>query len=360
MPKRVRDNTEWVTFVDAVVAKCDAEKDQPFDFNQDWEPDLLLPDVPVTEAILDYVRSSREELSEENQSVFYRRLPLSESFHPMPKRPTETEVFSKKARKQLPGLGEHEGEEFSDFLTLARTEEISKASTKAALLVAMTPPRGLLGTAVKPRVAPLASLGTQRKACDFVPIILVPNSHTSILQMWNIKEFLESGVLRSAADYFLNPDGSAKDSEKPTSVLVRPTAILASLERFNVKFRHFKVVDDEDQVKNWDHVCAAFVTGQEWQLSGWYGGDSKKTEPSFLFSNVRGFMPFYEEDRAPMTVDQWKVHKLIMSRKLSRSYIHVEAARAFWEETFKFMDVHAHFRQYTLPAEDDLVGSAQF
>ena len=339
--------------MDAVVAGCDKNGDKPYDFTGAWDPKFGLPASGVSDTAVELAKKSREEHDHRKQDVYYRRLSDIEAFHAKPKRPSEIDVFMTKTERRLPPLGAHEGPDFTTFFERAHTSELDRKDANIAAVV--VPSRGVIGTAVAPLTTqPHFRRGVVRKHCDFVPIIIVPNAVSAILQLWNARAFFEQGKYTQPAESYLDVDGTARLNEKPDHLMVTPGSLLPSIDTFNVKFRDFKVVDRAEKVTNWDHVCGCIVTGQKWQLEDWYHGDRTRSDPSVLFSNVCGFMPYFEEDKPPATIDQWKVIRLQLSRKVSRAYTTIQAAQAFWEETFKFMEVHPNFRQYTLPPEEDI------
>lgn len=223
----------------------------------------------------------------------------------------------------------------------------------------------------------LASPGpniSEAKVANFMPIILVPRSPESIVQLHNVAAWLESGLYESGSEQWVtaaNPLGESNRRGRPAvdatatasgvaptasssllylsggTVRVSPGKMLPSRSSFPVKFNHFRVLDDPAAVDNWDHVCACFVLGKEWQFDGWFNGQADKTRIGTLFSNVRGFFPYFEEERVPDELRKWNVVGLQLSYRRTKGFTAVKAAAMFWEELYKFLSTNKAFRCYT-------------
>ena len=209
---------------------------------------------------------------------------------------------------------------------------------------------GAAAQAVAPqrRMVTLADPG---RAVDFIPIILVPGGASAVVQLANVRELLETGVYAAPQQKWLDASSGETSlaARDKTHVFVSPSKVL-SVEPA-VKFRQFRVVDDPALVANWSHVCATFVTGDLWQFEGWYGGDPHLREPRNLFDvHVKGFMPYFEDEKGPDAIKHWRVVPLQLSRRASKAHMSLRVARIFWEELFAFLERHPHFRSYTLDA----------
>jgi hypothetical protein len=85
------------------------------------------------------------------------------------------------------------------------------------------------------------------------PIIIVPNSHKSILNISNVKEFLEKGHFEASTSV-----------EKGMKVTLRsPNGV------------KYEVIDNATRLKgaDWGRVKAIFAQGQKWQYKGWHVSD---------------------------------------------------------------------------------------
>jgi parafibromin len=174
-------------------------------------------------------------------------------------------------------------------------------------------------------------------APDFDPIIMVPSSAQSIVQMSNVKAFLQEGKF-----YACLPSAEAE-----TEVFVRPDNFPA-VNSYRVSFRKFRVLSDPRQVTDWNQVCACFVTGRDWQFEQWFNGDKTRSDPAMLFDQVRGFFPYFEEEKLPAIIKQWQVVPLLMTQKDTKAHSSVRVAATFWQELYKFLDSHPLFRPYTV------------
>lgn len=119
------------------------------------------------------------------------------------------------------------------------------------------------------------------------PIILLSPSPSSMLNMANVKEFLENGVF----DPVLRQAGSANLLR-----ISRESPLLGRLR--------FIVVDSTEKFKPeyWNRVVAVFATGQAWQFNNY-----KWTDPNSLFHHVLGFALVYKGDQVPAQLKEWNV-----------------------------------------------------
>jgi hypothetical protein len=188
------------------------------------------------------------------------------------------------------------------------------------------------------------------EAPDFAPIIIVPEVSTAVVQKANVQRFLQHGefrsveALREAGDPLAQSLITARDTE----VYVEPQMYATGLKSVRVAFRRFQIVDDPMKIKNWDHVCACFVTGHEWQFQNWFPKKHAMRDPANLFDQVRGFFPYYEESKLPDTIKQWRVVPMLVTRKDTKLHSSIRVAATFWEELYAFLDAHPYFRRFTI------------
>eukprot|EP00744_Colponema_vietnamica_P006918 GILI01009997.1.p1 GENE.GILI01009997.1~~GILI01009997.1.p1 ORF type:complete len:419 (-),score=50.96 GILI01009997.1:44-1300(-) len=186
-------------------------------------------------------------------------------------------------------------------------------------------------------------------SADFNPIILISPLASAALQISNIYAFLHDG-------HYVDPQKGVVDEvtgapirrRKEKTVTVSPGEFLDT-NKFMSAFRQFDVYDDPTQLlpSQWKRVCGAIVTDEVWQFDEWYPTEPHLKQPSVLFSNIRGFLPFFEEDILPQRLREWRVQPLILTRKLTKSGAHISQAIRFWTELFSFLDTHDYFRQFT-------------
>jgi hypothetical protein len=234
--------------------------------------------------------------------------------------------------------------------TAGRLTEKNLALLQGGPLAVLSPARATpapLSTPRRPLITPAES-----KTVDFMPIILVCSSvHSPIISMWNVKEFIENGHFVPSSVFFVDPEkGATRHTRKPSEAIVTPELVVhwQTLDSYAVKFRRFRVLDDPSKVENWDHVCAAFVTSQEWQVKKFYGG--KKTSLAEIFSSLKGFFPVFEEDPLAIETLKWRVKVLTFSRRPAKAHTHTVVARQMWDELYNFLAVHPFFRSYKIAA----------
>eukprot|EP00164_Ancoracysta_twista_P008366 GFYU01012075.1.p1 GENE.GFYU01012075.1~~GFYU01012075.1.p1 ORF type:complete len:450 (+),score=103.69 GFYU01012075.1:157-1506(+) len=158
----------------------------------------------------------------------------------------------------------------------------------------------------------------RKKTKTPAPIIIVPAGSTSILTLLNAPEFLQDGKFCSVRDKM---DQGARKSEKVV------------INRQKGKQRlPFEIVDDVSKFteKEWDRVVACFVHGPAWQFKGW-----KYSQPSMIFTNVKGFFIQYEDEAAHENIAKWDVTVL----KISKTKRHLDATvwLSLWESLDRFI-----------------------
>ncbi|XP_051127537.1 protein CDC73 homolog [Andrographis paniculata] len=162
-----------------------------------------------------------------------------------------------------------------------------------------------------------------RKIGDGVPIILVPSAFSTLITMYNVKEFLEDGV-------YIPNDVKLKQMKggKPDCVTVQK-----KFSRDRV-VTAYEVRDKPSALKtdDWDRVVAVFVLGKEWQFKDWPFKDHVE-----IFNKVVGFYIRFEDDsvESAKTVKQWNV-KII---SISKNKRHQDRAAALevWDKLEEFM-----------------------
>ncbi|KAI9591683.1 RNA pol II accessory factor, Cdc73 family-domain-containing protein [Syncephalis fuscata] len=125
-----------------------------------------------------------------------------------------------------------------------------------------------------------------------IPIIIVPAAATSMVNLYNVKQFLED---KSFID-------SRNAREQSTA---RPTLI--NIERRSEgsdTTSVYQVIDSVDKLRpdDWKRVVAVFTTGAEWQFKNWVW-----QTPLDIFNNVKGYYLKYADEPTKDTVQRWNV-----------------------------------------------------
>lgn len=148
-----------------------------------------------------------------------------------------------------------------------------------------------------------------------IPIIVVPAALSSVITMYNVKEFLEHGVYRPSADY----DGKPK-----------PTMVQVSRKSHYDPSRTvvWHVIDDVSKLKpaEWDRVVAVFVHGPTWQFSNW--PSNRWATPAAIFESVCAFHVHWEGEQLSDNIQKWRTNRLALSK--SKEYQHRAVVIEFW------------------------------
>lgn len=143
------------------------------------------------------------------------------------------------------------------------------------------------------------------------PIIILSPSASALLNMSNIKQFLEEGVYSANQSFAGATDVTYV---KRTSTRLGGTVkllVVNSVEKFKPEY--------------WDRVVGVFVTGQPWQLKPY-----KWSDPNVLFQKVQGFSLFYKGDPVPSTVKNWNVDLITIDR--NQRFKDSEVVERIWDK----------------------------
>ncbi len=155
------------------------------------------------------------------------------------------------------------------------------------------------------------------------PIILLSNSPTAMINMFNVKAFLEEGT-------FLAPELAKKEArgsaEPVVSVQHRPASFGASARPLR-----FLVVDNADTLAKlgaaggdpWQRVVAVFTTGQKWQFKPY-----RHSEPGPLFRACLGVYARWHNEQPSPEVKDWNVSHVVIDR--NKRYTDKQVSAAFW------------------------------
>ncbi|RKP09117.1 RNA pol II accessory factor, Cdc73 family-domain-containing protein [Thamnocephalis sphaerospora] len=182
---------------------------------------------------------------------------------------------------------------FDDLYKRVR-DLLSQQSTRKKAAASGTKATPVSKQATGSRATPARTKGTR------IPIIIVPAAATSILNLYNVKQFLQDRV-------FLDSRIAREQSS------TRPTS--ATIERHHAggeAVTIYQVVDSVDRLRpdDWKRVVAVFVTGAEWQFKNWVWQN-----PLDIFSNVKGYYVKYSDEQPKDNVLRWNVTTLEASEK---------------------------------------------
>ncbi|KAK4718597.1 hypothetical protein R3W88_016935 [Solanum pinnatisectum] len=166
------------------------------------------------------------------------------------------------------------------------------------------------------------------KIGEGVPIILVPSAFSTLITIYNVKDFLEDGVFIPTDVKLKQMKGSKPDCITVQKKFSRDRVVTA-----------YEVRDKPSALKpeDWDRVVAVFVLGKDWQFKDWPFKDHVE-----IFNRVVGFFLRFEDDsvESAKTVKQWNV-KII---SISKNKRHQDRAAALevWEKLEEFMRSRSH------------------
>jgi hypothetical protein len=336
MATQKRQREEWFSLVDE-IAQNDTRAALP---QKDATLKQFLP-RPVPDAAVRYIQSKATDPDVLRCSnLFQPQMSYLEAMHALP---VASSTEHQRAKREI----EHALDMKASVMPLMSR---SFSQNVKAMNMHQRPPEGF---ATGPYHQWSKRSGTLE--ANFNPIIFVASEPSAPIQIFNVRTFLEDGKFRDPTATIVDEgSGTISRIDKPHYVIVQPGSFLpCGSGNVRTAFRKFKVVDDVSQVDNWKNVCACFVTGKDWQFDRWFPDDPEMRNPSRLFHEVRGFLPFFEEDKVPPKIKEWHVHPVVLNRKLTRSNASTRQAQAFWEELYKFLDSHPRFRQHTIaPLEE--------
>lgn len=169
---------------------------------------------------------------------------------------------------------------------------------------------------VVPKPAARARAPTQPK---MTPLILVPPSMSTLLNMHNIKRFLEDGV-------FVPPE-EARAANPNKEAYVR---ILRREGRDPTRPVKYHVTDrDPTRKEDWERLVSVGVLGKSWQFKRWPYKGASSGDMVDTFLKVAGVYFHYADEPIDPLITQWNV-KLIPISRHSRAKDEA-AQRAFWE-----------------------------
>lgn len=172
-----------------------------------------------------------------------------------------------------------------------------------------------------------SALASSQRGRSKDPIILLSPSTSALLNMGNVRSFLEDGEFIPRMAGLGAPD-------------------LIRLNRYSSRFGsksgnpgertkiHFVVVDNVEKFTKpeyWDRVVAVFVTGQAWQFKSY-----RWPTPNELFQHIAGFYLAFQGERVPPELGTWRNVTVTQIPKNER-FRDREAAEVIWNQIEKWM-----------------------
>lgn len=142
------------------------------------------------------------------------------------------------------------------------------------------------------------------------PVILLSPASSALIQMSNIKTFLENGV-------FQPPE--VAHSRGSNLVFVRKTLPTLGDQKFLV----VNLTDFFTKPDYWERVVAIFTSGQQWQFKNY-----QEKNPEVLFQKYKGYHVTYEGDVVNKNIDKWNVETIRLDR--NRRFNDKEISEQFW------------------------------
>uniref|UniRef100_A0A2P2I2X2 Parafibromin-like n=1 Tax=Hirondellea gigas TaxID=1518452 RepID=A0A2P2I2X2_9CRUS len=168
--------------------------------------------------------------------------------------------------------------------------------------------------------SPSQSPSQQQKRVSRTPIIIVPNSQTSLITMFNCKDLLQD------MKYITNEVRRKQSSKRESEILIQR----CKEGGLTVPYR---VTDNPSKLNNseWDRVVAVFAMGPAWQFKGWpYDGN-----PVEIFNRICAFHIKYDEVKLDQNIGKWSVHVITLNR--IKRHLDRAAFQQCWEKLDRFM-----------------------
>ncbi|KAN0064688.1 accessory factor associated with RNA polymerase II [Thecaphora frezii] len=189
---------------------------------------------------------------------------------------------------------------------------------------------------VSSRLPTSGSAGQARRQRAQDPIIVISNSPTSLLNMFNIKQYLEEGIFVPPEEARTKARGVADLVVSITSRGGGPNSAAAGGGGGTGIGRRILVVDNAEAVNRlgggsvagpaqdpWNRVVAVFTTGQAWQFRTY-----KWAEPRELFKNVMGVYVRWHNEPQNINVREWNVTELQVDR--TKRHTDKQVVAFFW------------------------------
>lgn len=173
----------------------------------------------------------------------------------------------------------------------------------------------------RPLSSSSAALQSQNKRSSRTPIIIIPATLTSLINMYNARDILQD------MKYVTLEEKRAQGNTRENEVLVQRI-------KDGQTTVPYRIIDNPSKLnaQDWSRVVAVFVMGPAWQFKGWpWDGN-----PVEIFSKICAFHLRFDEMKLDANVARWAVTVL----NLSRTKRHLDRAvlMTFWETLDKYVD----------------------
>eukprot|EP01026_Neomeris_dumetosa_P044810 TRINITY_DN37982_c0_g3_i7.p1 TRINITY_DN37982_c0_g3~~TRINITY_DN37982_c0_g3_i7.p1 ORF type:complete len:418 (-),score=34.97 TRINITY_DN37982_c0_g3_i7:438-1691(-) len=158
------------------------------------------------------------------------------------------------------------------------------------------------------------------------PIILVPSGYSAVVNLYNIKQFLEEGVFISVEEC------QKAGMKKPKMEIVKKSNKSGKVVTFHVKDK----APDKSDTSAWDQVVAVVAQGVKWQFKEWPQRGADNGDLLDVFNSVCGYMFRYIDDVPTEFERSWSI-TLLEVHKQSRHHDKMIQQR-FWDELDKFLE----------------------
>lgn len=159
------------------------------------------------------------------------------------------------------------------------------------------------------------------------PIIILPNSCESIINMVNAEDFLNHGKIGPAyLSHWLS---------KPKEIRIKKS--------FGSKEIEFRVIDDINGLRpsEWRSVVGIVVSGQEWQFRDWPFATHRD-----LFSSMKAFFFRFSHTDIPESVRKWGVETFELRSGSGGDHQYLVVTQ-FWNQVSLFLNSNSEGRKFS-------------
>mmetsp|Transcript_47301 Transcript_47301/g.151565 ORF Transcript_47301/g.151565 Transcript_47301/m.151565 type:complete len:465 (+) Transcript_47301:101-1495(+) len=156
------------------------------------------------------------------------------------------------------------------------------------------------------------------------PIVIVPSGFSTLLNLYNAKEFLEDGAYVSWKEV----------KEKGG----KPDKVVNMTRKFGrEKAIPYQILDKPPPAKSpdWKRVVAVFVQGKEWQFKGWPFEGADKGDLVHTFAAVMGIHVQFLDEPPNQVVAKWNVKRFTIDR--NHRHFDSAVAREIWQALDHFL-----------------------
>eukprot|EP00667_Euglena_gracilis_P008253 EG_transcript_8348 len=177
-----------------------------------------------------------------------------------------------------------------------------------------------------------------------LPIIIVPNAPSSLINIFNARDFLEDGVWVDPCEKKIQlAQASQGKNFREDNIIITSTKLVRQTElaALHGKFTQFRVTDSPHRIKpsDWDFVCGCFVLGTTWQFRTWFS-----ESPVEIFNRLCGFHLTFMDDRPHPLTSNWSVTQLRVGRQDSQRHTDRKVAKDFWQRLYRHLRQSEAFR----------------